>query len=108
MCRPTEGSRTLADAPEQGQRRLRNTADSLAPGMRPQEHSEGCVEDMIDGQPVEPACNRLLLVPSRAYQAGGRVARSIPALANAALISMVNIDDVRTTSIAATIRRQRP
>jgi hypothetical protein len=62
--------------------------------MRPQEHSEGCVEDMIDGQPVEPACN--LLVPSRAYQAGGRVARSIPALANAALISMVNIDDVRT------------
>jgi len=38
----------------------------------------------------------------------GRIARSRPALADAALVSLENIDDVRATSIAAAIRRLRP
>jgi hypothetical protein len=37
----------------------------------------------------------------------GRVARSRPALADAALVSLENIDDVRAASIAAAIRRRR-
>ena len=38
----------------------------------------------------------------------GRIARSRPALADAALITLENIDDVRAASIAAAIRRLRP
>jgi hypothetical protein len=38
----------------------------------------------------------------------GRIARSKPALADAALISLENIDDARAASIAAAIRRLRP
>jgi len=38
----------------------------------------------------------------------GRIARSRPALADAALISLENIDDARAASIAAAARRRRP
>jgi hypothetical protein len=38
----------------------------------------------------------------------GRIARSNSALADAALVSLENIDDARATTIAAAIRRQRP
>jgi hypothetical protein len=37
----------------------------------------------------------------------GRIARSRPTLAEAALISLDNIDDVRAATIAAAIRRRR-
>src|SRR6266566_1588629 len=51
--------------PEKGQRRLHNAADILAPSIMTEMHAEWRVEDMIDGQPVEPAYNRLLLVQAR-------------------------------------------
>src|SRR5258707_2318190 len=38
----------------------------------------------------------------------GRIARSRPALAEAALISLENVDDARAAGIAAAIRRLRP
>jgi hypothetical protein len=38
----------------------------------------------------------------------GRIARSRPALAEAALISLDNIDDARAATIAAAVRRLRP
>jgi HEAT repeat protein len=38
----------------------------------------------------------------------GRIARSRPALADAALISLENIDDARAATIAAAVRRLRP
>src|SRR5258706_4804355 len=61
-CRSTEGSRRLADAPEQGQRCLLNAADILAPSMITEHHAEWRVEDMVEGALVQPSSNRLLLV----------------------------------------------
>src|SRR5215470_4760999 len=55
-------SRRLADAPEQGQRRLHNAADILAPCMMPERHAEWHIEDVVEGGLVQPSGNRLLLI----------------------------------------------
>src|SRR5258707_374196 len=66
---------------------------------------KGLLRDDPSGQAIDAVSS---LADEECAVLLGRIARSRPALADAALISLENIDDARAATIAAAVRRLRP